>query len=93
METSTPRPTPGLIVLYKLSADDVAQITQRIKDAEPRPFVNPLEAGAIVPAVVVRVWPVGSANLHVLLDGEITLWATSRSEGTEPGTWARPERG
>ena len=40
---------------------------------------NPLHAGDIVPAMVVRVWDVnlGYVNLKLLLDGPDTYWATS----------------
>jgi hypothetical protein len=53
---------------------------------------NNAEAGQVYPAVSVRVWSPGMANLQVLLDGNDVYWATSRHEGTEPGTWAWPPR-
>lgn len=53
---------------------------------------NNTEAGQVYPAVAVRVWSPGMANLSVALDGTDTYWATSRHEGTEPGTWAWPPR-
>lgn len=53
---------------------------------------NSAEAGQVYPAVSVRVWTPGMANLQVLLDGNDVYWATSRHEGTEPGTWAWPPR-
>lgn len=53
---------------------------------------NNAEAGQVYPAVSVRVWTPGMANLQVLLDGNDVYWATSRHEGTEPGTWAWPPR-
>jgi hypothetical protein len=53
---------------------------------------NTAEAGQIFPAVSVRVWSPAMANLQVLLDGNDVYWATSRHEGTEPGTWAWPPR-
>ncbi|MEU8279799.1 hypothetical protein ACFYOK_04625 [Microbispora bryophytorum] len=56
---------------------------------------NFAEAGQVYPAIVVRVWEssFNSANLQVLLDGNDTYWATSRSEGDQPGRWAWPTLG
>lgn len=44
--------------------------------------------------MIVRVWdePQVTVNLQVFLDGNDTLWATSRQEGAEIGQWAWPER-
>lgn len=53
---------------------------------------NDVEAGQVYPAVAVRVWSAGYANFQVSLDGNDTYWATSRTEGTQPGTWAWPPR-
>lgn len=53
---------------------------------------NNAEAGQVYPAVSVRVWSPGMANLQVFLDGNDVYWATSRHEGTDPGTWAWPAR-
>jgi hypothetical protein len=47
---------------------------------------NVVSEGDEYPAVIVRDWG-GCANLQVLLDGNDTYWATSRSEGDGPGTW------
>jgi hypothetical protein len=45
------------------------------------------------PAVVVRTFEEGARlNLHVLLDGTDTYWATTRTEGDEPGQWSQPPR-
>jgi hypothetical protein len=55
---------------------------------------NTVSAGYVFPMTVVRVWDKASGciNGQVLLDGNDTYWATSRHEGTEPGTWAWPEQ-
>lgn len=53
---------------------------------------NDAQAGQVCPAVSVRVWSPGMANLQVMLDGNDVYWATSRHEGSEPGTWAWPPR-
>lgn len=57
---------------------------------------NQVREGDVFPAVVIRVWGPGSvtpsANLHVLLDGVDTFWATSVSEGKGPKSWSWPPR-
>jgi hypothetical protein len=88
-----PHPTPGRTVLYRLSEDDAGRINQ--DRAHNSVAGNFADAGQVYPAVVVRMFPGnphGVVNLKVLLDGPDTFWATSRHEGTEPGTWAWPER-
>lgn len=53
---------------------------------------NQATAGDVSPAVVVRTFGGAEANLQVLLDGTDTYWATSRTEGDQPGFWAWPPR-
>lgn len=58
---------------------------------------NTAYAGQVFPAHVVAVFPGGTevngvCNLHVLLDGNDSYWATSRVEGETPGTWSWPPR-
>jgi len=48
--------------------------------------------GEQYPAVVVRTFGGTTVNLHVLLDGNDTYWATSRMEGDDPGQWSWPPR-
>lgn len=48
---------------------------------------NPVEVGQECAAQVVAVWTPTCVNLRVNLDGTDTLWKTSISEGTGPGTW------
>lgn len=52
---------------------------------------NLATVGDVCPAMVVRIWGT-CCNLQVLLDGTDTFWATSRSEGDKPGSWAWPPR-
>lgn len=88
-----PQVTPGRTVLYRLTEDDARQITRRRTDSGVTG--NFVSEGDRYPAVVVRIFagnPADVCNLKVLLDGDDTYWATSRHEGTEPGTWAWPER-
>jgi hypothetical protein len=54
---------------------------------------NEAVAGQVYPMVIVRVWgdaPTSAVNGQVLLDGNDVYWATSRTVGTQPGTWAWP---
>ncbi|MGH7877027.1 MAG: hypothetical protein ACRENM_05070 [Candidatus Dormibacteraceae bacterium] len=55
---------------------------------------NAVSEGDVYPAVIVRTFgsDLGTSNLHVLLDGNDSYWATSRTEGDEPGNWHWPER-
>jgi hypothetical protein len=105
---STPAPSVGRIVHYALSQHDAetinrgrrdAHLTRKDSDTEPRTgYVahegNHTSEGDVFPAVIVRVWneTVVTVNLHVLLDGSDTHWATSIAEGAGPGRWAWPER-
>ncbi|MEU3899728.1 hypothetical protein [Streptomyces sp. NPDC045251] len=87
-------PTPGRIVMYRLSEDDARHIThQRVQGGITGNYVEP---GQQYPAVVCRAWsgnPDDACNLRVLLDGQDPpLWATSRLPGDTPGTWSWPER-
>jgi hypothetical protein len=86
-----PVPTLGRVVHYRLDESDVARIR-----ALPTTQVNPVLAGQLCPAVIVRTWggqPDSLVNLQVLLDGQAQLWVTSRGAGTEDGTWSWPPRG
>jgi hypothetical protein len=85
METAMMSPTLGRIVHYRLTQGDVDAIK-----ALPRQN-NPVEAGQVVAAVVVRVWSGTTCNLRVLLDGQDDYWATSRTQGDENGTWNWPQ--
>lgn len=84
----------GRIVHYALTASDATAITYlRDVEADARRG-NPVAEGQVYPAIVVRVFdpPTGYANLQVLLDGNDSYWATSRTEGEGPGRWAWPKR-
>ncbi|MGW1261138.1 hypothetical protein ACWD7Y_04155 [Streptomyces drozdowiczii] len=99
-----PAPTLGRIVHYRLTAQDAADINRRRADAqhaaagaERTGYVvhhgNSALEGQICPATVVRAFnsDSGACNLQVTLDGNDTFWATSRTEGTDPGQWSWPE--
>lgn len=94
------QPTVGRIVHYTLNAADAELINRRRPDG-PRGIDgsgavvhvgNHAAAGQVCAAVVVRAFDGPYANLQVLLDGNDTYWATSRSEGDGPGYWAWPPR-
>ena len=56
---------------------------------------NQVSAGDTFPAMIVKTWgkTEGSCcQLQVFLDGNDTLWATSRSEGDLAGMWSVPPR-
>lgn len=89
------KPSLGRKVLYMLTDGDVLMIEQRTPYGSGG-VRNPVRVGQVYPAEVVAVFhpeadnPV--ANLVVQLDGLAQHWATSRAEGTEPGTWHWPPR-
>lgn len=88
-------PTVGRIVHYTLSEGDVTVIDQQYPMYVDgvRARRNPVNAGDVCAAVVVRVFGSNStSNLRVMLDGDVDYWATSRAEGVAPGSWAWPPR-
>ncbi|MFD4658016.1 hypothetical protein ACFWP2_20600 [Kitasatospora sp. NPDC058444] len=95
-----PKPTLGRTVHYTLTQDDANTINRRRAGRATRDRIdvetlgNRAEAGHTYPATVVRTWPgtPGACNLQVHLDGVDAHWATSRVEGTVPGTWTWPPR-
>ena len=98
-------PTLGRIVLYALTEGDALAVNRRREDFRRRAEAggantghvghsgNRVREGDEFPAMVVAVWGSdGSVNLQVHLDGNDTLWATSRTEGGGPGCWHWPVR-
>lgn len=79
-------PTIGRVVIYKPTEEE--KNTMRAK--------NHADASCNVceelPAIVTNVFNATLVNLKVLLDGEGTLWATSRPEGNLEGHWHWPEK-
>jgi hypothetical protein len=56
---------------------------------------NSVAAGDVYPAMIVRTWgntAESAVQLQVFLDGTDAYWATSRTCGEEPGTYAWPVR-
>jgi hypothetical protein len=99
-------PTIGRIVHYTLSAEDAENINRRRVVGAVHPdwptgaqahIGNEAHEGDVVPMIVVRVFQIGTpaeglVNGQAFLDGNDSLWVTSRHEGTMPGTWAWPPR-
>lgn len=107
----TQTPSIGRIVHYTLGEQDAAQINKRRSDARnlnaagvtlagqglgPQIHIgNPVEAGDVYPAMIVRTWGPTvdySQQLQVFLDGNDTFWATSASEGDGERHWSWPPR-
>lgn len=106
-------PSIGRIVHYKLSAGDTerasrrrttgASIAERIKEGKwplgaKAHIGNPVNAGDVIPLIIVRVFPdeygpgIPGVNGRAILDGSDSLWVTSVKEGAEPGQWSWPPR-
>lgn len=99
MVTQTPK--VGMVGLYRLSGQDVEAINRRRDDARGSGiarqqsgvqvhFGNAATSGQVFPMVIVSVWGDDAealANGQVLLDGNDTLWVTSRHQGDEAGTY------
>lgn len=101
--TPTPKPTAGRVVLYTLSPSDLEHAAgvlpggKLFTDDNGKPDRvewqgNPLRAGDVFAADVVRVWSDPCVNLIVKLDGPATLWLTSRNQGDAEGHWHWPSR-
>ena len=92
----------NLIVNYKLSAENAAQINrirtnsasiaERIKEkiwptGAQAHIGNEAKEGQILPMVVVGIWSDTCINGQVFLDGNDTFWVTSALQGDNPGNW------
>ena len=99
-------PTLGRILAYKLTAYDAETINKRRSDLAFSGFAhestgaqchtgNGVSEGDVYPMIVTRVWapmPGGSVNGQLLLDGNDTLWVTSRTEQVDDET-GEPDKG
>lgn len=102
-------PSPGRIVLYALTAVDAEQINRRREDAEDHQATRAADGAQVhvgncafegdqLAALIVRVCTSNEAptvNAQVFLDGNDTLWITSRPQADQPGTpgtWSPPPR-
>ena len=98
-------PDLGCMVRYRLTGGDALAVNRRREDFRIHAGAviantgyvghtgNHVKDGDEFPAMVVRAWSTdASVNLQVHLDGNDTLWATSREEGDGPGCWHWPPR-
>jgi hypothetical protein len=90
----------GHIVIYTLTDGDAEAINRRrvtgvLGDNWPAGaqahYGNNVGAGMKFPALIVRLWGGSMVNLQVLLDGNDSYWASSRSAGHGPGLWTSNE--
>lgn len=100
------QPTIGRVVHYTLSEHDADEINRRRQEfrASGNAYAhsgfaghvgNEAREGDVYPAMIVRIFgdtPESAVNLQVVLDGNDTFWATSRTLGDGPSHWAWPER-
>ena len=98
-------PSTGRTVHYRLSEKDCEQINRR-RDDSKRHFAdntgdapgwiahvgNRVVAGAVVPLVIVIVWPDELVNGQATLDGNDSLWVCSAKQGHLDGQWRWPVR-
>lgn len=84
-----PAPALGGTVYYALTEADADAINDLARPGAR----NRVRAGQVLPAMVVAVFDPSTttANLQVMLDGDGSYWATSRSEGPDAGQWRWPE--
>lgn len=92
----------NLIVNYKLSAENAAQINRRRTNSQSiaerikekiwptgaqAHIGNEAKEGQILPMVIVGIWSDTCVNGQVFLDGCDQFWVTSAPQGNEPGNW------
>lgn len=82
-------PSIGRIVHYRLSKDQATELHPKRLDGMRARF-NPVDEGTVLPAIVTAVWSPTTVNLQVFLDGELSIWVTSATEGDGPRQWFWP---
>lgn len=85
-------PSVGRIVHYRLSESDVGMAKYR---PAPGAFYNTPREGDVLPMLICRVWAdepteTSLVNGQVFVDGNFSIWATSRAQGDQPGQWSDP---
>lgn len=90
------KPTVGRIVHYRLTDTDAQLIANQRRNlyGSLMSVGNAARLDDVYPAIIVRVFDPNSTavSLQVHLDGPDTYWATSRTEGLDPGQWSWPAR-
>ena len=77
----------GTIVNYRLSIEDVKEISAIGQIAGV--MMNSHQIGQLVPMVITReISMSGFVNGTVFLDGNVTMWKTSVSQGYELGQYS-----
>lgn len=87
-------PSLGRIVEYTLNEIDAIQIN-RHRSAGTVNQGNRAKGGEKYPMMIVKIWgstPDSAVNGQVHLDGNDTLWVTSRGQGDTEGQWHEYER-
>ena len=97
---TTPIPTIGRIVLYKLSDSDALAINDRRQfsknqsaDGRALHRGNRVNAGDEFPMIITKVWgsdPTSAVNGQVFLDGDDLHWTTSTCLGDTPAHFRWP---
>ncbi len=86
-------PSVGRIVHYRLASSDLAEIESTKTSADRHG--NPHHEGQVVPMLICRVFAddpsEGTAvNGQAFIDGDFSIWVTSRVQGDGPCQWADP---
>jgi hypothetical protein len=90
-----PIPNRGRIVHYRLSEVDVESINTRRHQYNGLLAGNPVKKGDVFPMLITEDWGAHgpqAVNGQVFLDGNDTLWVTSRMVGEESGSFFWPIR-
>lgn len=82
-------PDLGKIVRYTLTGADAVKVNKR----RERNGLDPVEAGQVLPMMIVRVRSETAVDGKVLLDGDDSLWLTNieLDDDATPGHWFWPE--
>lgn len=97
-------PWLGANVIYRLTAEEAEEVNRRRCVSEnlaawpgtQKHVGNPEFGGMERPAIVTAIWNneygdgVPGVNLQVFLDGNDTLWVTSKRQGPAAGQWRWP---
>lgn len=81
-------PKRGDVVLYRLTATDVQQVTAARTVFAHKKGTTPA-IGDDVAAIITRAWSGRAINAQAFMDGNDSLWVTSIIEGTAIGQWRR----
>jgi hypothetical protein len=81
-------PSVGRIVHFEVDEYNAKDINARAEVEGG----NMVQAGDLLPAVIVRVWGPTCCNLKIFRDGPQDVWITSVSQGTGPRSFREPAR-